>query len=57
MAFSPSTPSAAKGHDLASWVILQIALYTAGGQENAHFITQFATLDAVMDTVVASVGS
>jgi len=57
MAFSSDSPSAAKGHDLASWVVVQLSGILATSQVNADVLLDVANLDAILDLVIASVGS
>lgn len=57
MAFDPDAPSVAKGHELATYIVTQLAAITSTSQVNADLLLDIATLDAVMDTVIASVGS
>jgi len=57
MAFDPDVPSAATGHELASYIITQLNALIATSQVNADILTDLAAVDAVLDAVVASVGS
>jgi len=57
MAFDPDSPSSAKGHELATYAQTQLDAMSAGSQLNSDVISDLQIIDAVLQSVIDSVGS